>query len=111
LQDPVRGIRERYEEHSTRYAYTDEAMEAAAKLYTSSRYIPDRYLPDKAIDVMDEAGKPACKLRQTTVLARGQAEVQVRIEEVRRPAHGERQRSGIRSSREAARLFGTRKNG
>jgi len=47
------GLKPRYEEHH-RVKYSDEALEAAAKL--SDRYINDRYLPDKAIDVLDEAG-------------------------------------------------------
>jgi ATP-dependent Clp protease ATP-binding subunit ClpC len=35
-------------------------LEAAVR--QSTRYIPDRFLPDKAIDVIDEAGRPG-KLR------------------------------------------------
>ncbi|MEO0252088.1 MAG: ATP-dependent Clp protease ATP-binding subunit [candidate division WOR-3 bacterium] len=47
------GLKEKYESfHGVKY--TDEAIEAAAKL--SDRYITERYLPDKAIDVLDEAG-------------------------------------------------------
>ncbi len=49
----LRGLRERYEEHHQVH-YTDEAIEAAARL--SARYITDRFLPDKAIDLIDEAG-------------------------------------------------------
>ena len=49
----LKGIRERYEDHH-RAKYTDEALEAAARL--SARYLPGRYLPDKAIDAIDEAG-------------------------------------------------------
>ncbi len=49
----LRGLKGKYESfHGVRY--TDEAIEAAAKL--SDRYIQDRQLPDKAIDVLDEAG-------------------------------------------------------
>jgi len=49
----LKGLKEKYEAfHGV--AYTDEAIEAAAKL--ADRYITDRYLPDKAIDVLDEAG-------------------------------------------------------
>jgi len=47
------GLKSCYEEHHN-VTYTDEAMEAAAKL--SSKYIIERFLPDKAIDVIDEAG-------------------------------------------------------
>ncbi len=49
----LKGLKGKYESfHGVRY--TDEAIEAAAKL--SDRYIQDRQLPDKAIDVLDEAG-------------------------------------------------------
>jgi len=49
----LRGLRDRYETHHALH-YTDDALQAAAKL--STQYINDRYLPDKAIDLMDEAG-------------------------------------------------------
>jgi len=49
----LRGLRPHYEAHH-RVHYTDEALEAAARL--SARYITDRFLPDKAIDLIDEAG-------------------------------------------------------
>jgi len=49
----LNGIKERYEEHHNA-TYTDEAIEAAARL--SDRYITGRYLPDKAIDAIDETG-------------------------------------------------------
>ncbi len=52
----LKGIRDRYEEHHNA-RYTDEALEAAARL--SARYITGRYLPDKAIDMIDEAGARA----------------------------------------------------
>ncbi|MEO0168467.1 MAG: ATP-dependent Clp protease ATP-binding subunit, partial [candidate division WOR-3 bacterium] len=49
----LKNLKPRYEEfHGV--IYTDEAIEAAAKL--SDRYITDRNLPDKAIDLLDEAG-------------------------------------------------------
>jgi len=51
------GLRDRYEGHHN-VKYTDEALEAAARL--SHRYVTDRHLPDKAIDAIDEA---ASKLR------------------------------------------------
>jgi len=52
----LKGLRKHYEEfHKVRY--TDEALEAAAKL--SDRYLRDRRLPDKAIDLVDEAGAAA----------------------------------------------------
>ncbi len=49
----LKGLRSQYEAHHG-CKYTDEALEAAARL--SAKYINDRQLPDKAIDVMDEAG-------------------------------------------------------
>ncbi|MGV0168870.1 AAA family ATPase [Furfurilactobacillus sp. WILCCON 0119] len=49
----LKGIQKRYEDYHHVH-YTDEAIDAAAKL--SARYIQDRFLPDKAIDLMDEAG-------------------------------------------------------
>ena len=49
----LKGLKEKYEQfHGV--IYTDESIEAAAKL--SDRYIVGRFLPDKAIDVLDEAG-------------------------------------------------------
>ena len=47
------GLRERYEAHH-RVAYTDAALEAAAKL--AARHLRDYRLPDSAIDLIDEAG-------------------------------------------------------
>jgi ATP-dependent Clp protease ATP-binding subunit ClpC len=52
----LKGLRERYETHH-RVVFSDEALEAAAKL--SDRYISGRFLPDKAIDLMDESGSRA----------------------------------------------------
>ena len=52
----LKGLRDKYEAHH-RVKFTDEAIEAAAKL--SDRYISGRYLPDKAIDLIDEAGARA----------------------------------------------------
>jgi ATP-dependent Clp protease ATP-binding subunit ClpC len=49
----LKGLRDKYEAHH-RVKFTDEAVDAAAKL--SDRYITGRYLPDKAIDLIDEAG-------------------------------------------------------
>ena len=49
----LRGIRKKYEDHHM-VRYTDEAVEAAARL--AQRYITGRSMPDKAIDVLDEAG-------------------------------------------------------
>lgn len=52
----LKGLRDKYEAHH-KVKFTDEALEAAAKL--SDRYISGRYLPDKAIDLIDEAGSRA----------------------------------------------------
>jgi ATP-dependent Clp protease ATP-binding subunit ClpA len=49
----LKGLRSRFEIHHG-VKYTDESLEAAAKL--SARYISDRRLPDKAIDLVDEVG-------------------------------------------------------
>ncbi len=49
----LKGLRGRFETHHN-VKYTDEALEAAARL--SARYISDRHLPDKAIDLVDEVG-------------------------------------------------------
>jgi ATP-dependent Clp protease ATP-binding subunit ClpA len=49
----LQGLRSRYEEHHD-VRYTDEAIEAAAKL--AARHLRDYRLPDSAIDVLDEAG-------------------------------------------------------
>src|SRR5438128_8100804 len=56
LEDTVqilKGLRGRYEEHH-RVAYTEGAVEAAARL--ARRHLRDYRLPDSAIDVLDEAG-------------------------------------------------------
>ncbi|HET7221277.1 MAG TPA: ATP-dependent Clp protease ATP-binding subunit ClpA [Vicinamibacterales bacterium] len=49
----LQGLRSRYEGHH-RVRYTDDALEAAAKL--AARHLRDYKLPDSAIDVLDEAG-------------------------------------------------------
>ena len=59
IQEAVRilqGLRSRYEAHH-RVKYSDEALEAAAKL--AARHLRDYRLPDSAIDVLDEAGAKA----------------------------------------------------
>ncbi|MBF0331330.1 MAG: ATP-dependent Clp protease ATP-binding subunit [Candidatus Omnitrophica bacterium] len=52
----LKGLRDKYEAHH-RVKYSDESLEAAAKL--SERYITGRFLPDKAVDIIDEAGASA----------------------------------------------------
>jgi ATP-dependent Clp protease ATP-binding subunit ClpA len=49
----LKGLRSRYEAHHT-VRYSDEALEAAAKL--AKRHLRDYRLPDSAIDLVDEAG-------------------------------------------------------
>jgi ATP-dependent Clp protease ATP-binding subunit ClpA len=49
----LQGLRSRYEAHH-QVQYTDEALEAAARL--AGRHLRDNRLPDSAIDLMDEAG-------------------------------------------------------
>ncbi len=49
----LQGLRSRYEGHH-RVHYTDESLEAAAKL--AARHLRDYKLPDSAIDLIDEAG-------------------------------------------------------
>jgi ATP-dependent Clp protease ATP-binding subunit ClpA len=49
----LQGLRSRYEAHH-RVRFTDEAIEAAAKL--AARHLRDYKLPDSAIDVLDESG-------------------------------------------------------
>ena len=49
----LQGLRSRYEGHH-HVRYTDQAIEAAAKL--AARHLRDYKLPDSAIDLMDEAG-------------------------------------------------------
>jgi ATP-dependent Clp protease ATP-binding subunit ClpA len=49
----LQGLRSRYESHH-RVHYTDDALEAAAKL--AARHLRDYKLPDSAIDLIDEAG-------------------------------------------------------
>ncbi|WP_433873211.1 ATP-dependent Clp protease ATP-binding subunit [Saccharopolyspora sp. CA-218241] len=70
------GLRERYEEHH-RVRYTEEAVEAAARL--SDQYISDRFLPDKAIDLIDQAG---ARKRLAAVSNTRAGELAQRIEEL-----------------------------
>ena len=75
----LKGIREKYEEHH-HVTYTDEAMEAAARL--SARYQPGRFLPDKAIDAVDEAG---ARVRiQATTRSPDMRQKEEEIEEIKR---------------------------
>jgi ATP-dependent Clp protease ATP-binding subunit ClpA len=69
----LRGLQPRYEDYH-KLTYTEEAVEAAAKL--ADRHITDRKLPDKAIDVMDEVGA-AVHLGDGLVVDVGQVEAAV----------------------------------
>ena len=83
IQETVRilqGLRSRYEAHH-RVRYTDDGLEAAAKL--ASRHLRDYRLPDSAIDVLDEAGAktrlaapPRTSGEATTVLDVGLAQIE-----------------------------------
>jgi len=83
IQETVRilqGLRSRYEAHH-RVRYTDDGLEAAAKL--ASRHLRDYRLPDSAIDVLDEAGAktrlaapPRASGEATTVLDVGLAQIE-----------------------------------
>lgn len=75
----LNGLRDRYEAHH-KVRYTDDALEAAAKL--SDRYISGRFLPDKAIDLIDEAGS---RSRLSTMVAPPDIKkMEERLEEIRR---------------------------
>jgi ATP-dependent Clp protease ATP-binding subunit ClpA len=60
----LQGLRSRYEGHH-HVRYTDESLEAAAKL--AARHLRDYKLPDSAIDLIDEAG---AKMRLKTGAAK-----------------------------------------
>lgn len=52
----LKGLRDKYEAHH-RVKYSDESIEAAAKM--TDRYVSGRFLPDKAVDILDETGARA----------------------------------------------------
>jgi ATP-dependent Clp protease ATP-binding subunit ClpA len=60
----LEGLRSRYEAHH-HVRYTDDALEAAAKL--AGRHLRDYKLPDSAIDLIDEAG---AKMRLSSRMTR-----------------------------------------
>jgi ATP-dependent Clp protease ATP-binding subunit ClpA len=81
LQETVKilqGLRSRYEAHH-RVRFTDEALEAAAKL--AARHLRDYRLPDSAIDVLDEAGARMRLARSANARANGDALERVPIRE------------------------------
>jgi ATP-dependent Clp protease ATP-binding subunit ClpA len=66
----LQGLRSRYESHH-RVRFTDDALEAAAKL--AARHLRDYKLPDSAIDVLDEAGaKMRLKIGAAPAVAEGE---------------------------------------
>ena len=73
----LKGIKQNYEEHHN-VGYTDEALQAAAKL--SAKYISDRFLPDKAIDLIDEAG--SYKRINNSIRPKELAEMEKKIEDL-----------------------------
>ncbi|MEO6213212.1 MAG: ATP-dependent Clp protease ATP-binding subunit ClpA [Vicinamibacterales bacterium] len=70
----LQGLRSRYEAHH-RVRFTDDALEAAAKL--AARHLRDYKLPDSAIDVIDEAGARMRLARSAA--ARSDADVLERV--------------------------------
>ena len=73
--DILQGLKRYYEEYHG-VQYTDEAIEAAARL--AAKHINYRHLPDKAIDVIDEVGaalKLQPQLKQTVTVAEVEATV------------------------------------
>ena len=70
----LKKLKSYYEDHHN-VAYTDSALNAAAKL--SSKYINDRFLPDKAIDVIDEAGAA------NSLLAKSKRKTKITEKEIR----------------------------
>lgn len=75
----LKGLRDKYEAHH-RVKFSDEALEAAAKL--SDRYISNRFLPDKAVDILDEAGARA--RLQAMVIPEDIKELEESIEQLRK---------------------------
>ncbi len=75
----LKGLRDKYEAHH-RVKYTDQALEASAKL--SDRYISGRFLPDKAVDILDEAGSRA-RLK-TMVVPDEIKDVEIEIEHLKK---------------------------
>jgi len=102
------GLRERYETHHGVH-YTDEALEAAAKL--ASRHLRDGRLPDSAIDLIDEAGavtriQPPAPPAGEEGVAAAPAEVDVRaIERVAARAARIPDRQATSSDRERLRTL------
>src|SRR5208283_1950313 len=75
----LKGLRDKYEAHH-RVKYSDEALQAAARL--SDRYISNRFLPDKAVDILDEAGARA--RLQAMVIPDDIKELEEKIEQLKK---------------------------
>ena len=80
----LQGLRSRYEAHH-RVRYTDDGLEAAAKL--AARHLRDYKLPDSAIDLVDEAGakmrlKIGAALRKTSEAAAPAAPAEIGAEQM-----------------------------
>jgi len=75
----LKGLRDKYEAHH-RVKYSDESLEAAARL--SDRYISNRFLPDKAVDILDEAGAKA--RLQAMVVPDNIKELEEKIEQLKK---------------------------
>jgi len=75
----LKGLRDKYEAHH-RVKYSDESLEAAARL--SDRYISNRFLPDKAVDILDEAGAKA--RLQAMVIPGDIKELEEKIEQLKK---------------------------
>ncbi len=75
----LKGLRDKYEAHH-RVKYSDEALEASARL--SDRYISNRFLPDKAVDILDEAGARA--RLQAMVAPESIKEMEAKIENLKK---------------------------
>jgi len=75
----LKGLRDKYEAHH-RVKYSDESLEAAARL--SDRYISNRFLPDKAVDILDEAGARA--RLQAMVVPDAIKELEEKIEQLKK---------------------------
>jgi ATP-dependent Clp protease ATP-binding subunit ClpA len=73
----LQGLRSRYEEHHL-VDFTDEALEAAAKL--AKRHLRESRLPDSAIDILDEAGA-MIRLQASTPKADAASETAVTVSE------------------------------
>jgi ATP-dependent Clp protease ATP-binding subunit ClpA len=100
----LQGLRSRYEGHH-RVHYTDDALEAAAKL--AARHLRDYKLPDSAIDVLDEVGaknrlaQPAEQIEATEIGAGHIEEVVARMARIPAKQASSSDRDRLKSLEEA----------